>query len=221
MEMSLSSEKNFSAKKLKKGLWVFPPNKSCNFSNSWWVETGSDPVLIDCPSFSNEVIEELKKMSYGRKATILLTNKESHGDIVDIQDQMDWPVLIQEQEAYLLPTVNRLKSFSEGHVTSSGLRLLWTPGPTPGSCVIFVPPPINVLFCGRLLIPIASNKLSVFRTKKTFHWTSYEKSVRKLRDWLPREPLPLLASGISLRPSSHAKLWSIEECDLLEESKFP
>ena len=85
---------------------------------------------------------------------MLLTNREGHGRVRRLQQRLGWPVLVQEQEAYLLPGVDPLETFAEEHRTAAGLRLLWTPGPTPGSCVVHAPAPWNVLFCGRLLVPL-------------------------------------------------------------------
>ena len=118
---------------------------------------------------------------------------------------------MQEQEAYLLPGLNPLDTFSNEHVTASGLKLLWTPGPTPGSCVVYAPSPWNVLFCGRLLIPLKSNQLIALRTKKTFHWTRQQKSLEKLRKWLPRDPRPSLASGVGLRSSGESSIVEWED----------
>ena len=143
---------------LKEGIWAFPQNNLCNGNQSWWLGCNPEPVLIDCPPVTPETIELLKTFSLGRPALIVLTNRDSHGRVSALQDALGWPVLVQEQEAYLLPGIKKLSSFSEEYLTISGLRLLWTPGPTPGSCVLYAPPPWNVLFCGRLLIPLKSNR---------------------------------------------------------------
>jgi hypothetical protein len=45
-------------------------------------------------------------------------------------------VLVQEQEAFLLPGVKALETFGLEHALAPGLRLLWTPGPSPGACVL-------------------------------------------------------------------------------------
>ncbi len=192
--------------KLRKGLWVFPPNNNCHGGTSWWLDCDPEPVLIDCPPVNQEIIDSLERLSSGRSARILLTNREAHGNIKSIQDVFGWPVLLQEQEAYLLPGLKGLETFSEEHITASGLRLLWTPGPTPGSCVVYAPAPWNVLFCGRLLIPTNSNQLASLRTPRTFHWTRQAKSLSKLREWLPSDALPSLASGASLRAFGDQKI---------------
>ena len=139
-----------------------------------------------------------------------MTSRESHHGVQELQDEFGWPVLIQEQEAYLLPGLAGLTSFGEEDTTISGLRILWTPGPTPGSCVVHAPHPWNVLFCGRLLIPVNSLQIVSLRNRSTFHWSIQQKSLKKLRDWLPSEASPLLASGSCLPSNLEKKLFAWE-----------
>ena len=144
--------------KIRKGLWTFfSKNKSSEIA-AWWLGSNPEPVLIDCPSFSKEIVDEVIKLSQGKTGRILLTNRDSHGMVRDFQSALDWPVVVQEQEAYLLPELEHLETFAEEHVTISGIKLLWTPGPTPGSSIVYAPAPLNVVFCGRLLF---SNKLNL------------------------------------------------------------
>ncbi len=201
------------SEEIKKKLWISLPNPSCNGGTSWWINSDPEPVLIDCPSVNSETIETLRRLSQGRSPRILLTSRESHGNVAELQAALGWSVLLQEQEAYLLPGLDLVESFSSEFTTISGLKLLWTPGPTPGSCVVYAPPPLNVLFCGRLLIPVAFNKLTSVRTKKTFHWSRQQKSLAKLLQWIPRDRLPLLASGGNLNLLGEEKLvpWSAWE----------
>ncbi len=197
-------------RQLEDALWVFPPNNLSNGSRSWWLGCDPEPVLIDCPAINQSNIELLKALSLGRDALIILTSRESHGRVAELQLALGWSVLVNEQEEYLLPGVNQVQTFSEEHSTASGLRLLWTPGPTPGSCVVYAPHPWNVLFCGRLLIPLKPNSMGALRTRKTFHWTRQQNSLRKLCQWLPQNSRPRLASGLGTKSSGGGVLmtWS-------------
>ena len=197
--LNSSADSGNCPQQLKDGIWVFPPNNSCHGTRSWWLGCQPEPVLIDCPPVNEATIELLKTFSSGREARIILTSREAHGAVSELQAELGWPILVQEQEAYLLPGINDLGTFAEEHITVSGLRLLWTPAPTPGSCVVYAPAPWNVLFCGRLLIPVKLNRLAAFRTRRTFHWSRQQKSLEKLCEWLPREPRPLLASGAGIQ----------------------
>ncbi len=198
MTMTPAEELGNPPQQLREGLWVFPPNRDCNGGTAWWLGCEPEPVLIDCPPLTKASIGALEQLSLGRHARILLTSREGHGRVRALQDALGWPVLVQEQEAYLLPGLTSLDSFAEEHTTVAGMRLLWTSGPTPGSCVVFAPHPWNVLFCGRLLIPVAFRQLGPLKDRRTFHWPRQLKSLEKLRQWIPSDVRPALASGASL-----------------------
>jgi glyoxylase-like metal-dependent hydrolase (beta-lactamase superfamily II) len=183
---------------IRADLWLFPPNRDCRGGSSWWLDVDPEPVLIDCPPLTEATIAALKQLAAARQPRILLTSREGHGRLRRLQERLDWPVLVQEQEAYLLPGVHPLETFSEESVTVSGLRLLWTPGPTPGHAVVHAPGPVNVLFCGRLLVPVAQDRLAPLRHRRTFHWPRQQRSLQRLCDWLPPESSPSLASGAGL-----------------------
>ena len=185
---------------------MFPSNKECRGGTAWWLGCDSEVLLVDCPPLHTSSIETLQKLASGRKGRILLTNRDSHCRVNELQDLLGWPVLLQEQEAYLLPGVSQLERFGEELSLSSGLRLLWTPGPTPGSCIAYAPEPWNVLFCGRLLIPVKKDQLAPLRNQRTFHWLRQQKSLEKLRRWLPAKARPSLASGAGLGALGDARL---------------
>ena len=205
---------NIPPEKLTDELWVFPPNPDCNGGTSWWLDCYPEPVLIDCPPLNELSIQFLKEQGKKRLPRIILTNREGHGNIQDLQDFLGWPLLIQEQEAYLIPETPFLETFQNEYRTISGLELLWTPGPTPGSCVVYAPAPRNVLFCGRLLIPLNSCHMGISRNRRTFHWTRQQKSLEKLLNWIPSNALPLLASGAGLGAIAPQKLLSWEALQL-------
>ncbi len=210
MSQTNEAECAHSPVEIKNSIWVFPPNSSCKGGTSWWIGCSPEPVLIDCPPLTQETIESLKLLSAGKASRIILTSRESHGRVRELQSTFGWKVMVQEQEAYLLPEISALETFSEEHTTISGLRILWTPGPTPGSSVIYAPPPWNVLFCGRLLIPLKFDRISSFRSQLTFHWSRQKESLDKLRKWLPPDARPELASGVGLERLGKNKLVSWE-----------
>ncbi len=166
---------------------------------SWWLDCDPEPLLIDCPEVSAGTIESLKRLCGQRSPKIFLTNREAHYGVTHLSKVLGWQVLVQEQEAYLLPQINTLQTFGEEHELSSNLKILWTPGPTPGSCVLHASDPWNVLFCGRLLIPTKSQKLSAFPNRSSFHRARYHKSLQSLLDWIPLNSSPALASGVGSR----------------------
>ena len=198
MSMTAALDAGRPPRQLRPDLWLFPPNRDTQGGSSWWLDTGEAPVLIDCPPLTLATITALEQLLQGRTATVLLTSREGHGRLRRLQERFGWSVLVQEQEAYLLPEVKPLHTFAEHHDLTGGLRLLWTPGPTPGSCVVHAPSPTNLLFCGRLLTPIAPGHLAPLRHGRTFHWPRQLRSLQRLRDWLPPDASPDLASGAGL-----------------------
>jgi glyoxylase-like metal-dependent hydrolase (beta-lactamase superfamily II) len=179
-------------------LWLFPPNRDCRGGSAWWLDSDPEPVLIDCPPLTESSLKALQELATGRTPQIVLTSREGHGRVRRLQEHLGWPVLVQEQEAYLLPGVDPLETFADTHITAAGLRLLWTPGPSPGSCVLHAPPPWDLLFCGRLLIPVAVGQLAPLRHRRSFHWPRQQRSLERLRDWIPPDQMPALASGAGL-----------------------
>ncbi len=199
---------------IREGMWAFFSSKNASEVTSWWVDSEPEPVLIDCPVVDSSFISKLNELTGKRSPKIILTSRESHSNFKKLREFYDWNVLVQEQEAYLLPGVERLETFSEEYLTDSGLKVLWTPGVTPGSCVVYAPSPWNVLFCGRLLIPVASNRLAAFRTKNTFHWSMQQNSLKKMRDWIPSDAFPGVASGVLSNHLSDEKLLPWDAWDM-------
>ena len=197
MTMTTALESGRPPQQLRDDLWLFPPNRDCQGGSSWWLEADPEPVLIDCPPLTDATLTALSRLAGSRTPRILLTSREGHGRLRRLQERFGWPVLVQEQEAYLLPNVAPLHTFAEEHSTSSGLRLLWTPGPTPGSCVVHAPS-ADLLFCGRLLTPLGPGQLGPLRHGRTFHWPRQLGSLQRLRGWIPSDARPQLASGAGL-----------------------
>jgi glyoxylase-like metal-dependent hydrolase (beta-lactamase superfamily II) len=180
------------------GLWVFPPNRDTLGGTAWLLRPPlGPPLLIDCPPCTGETLAALRGLEPG---TVVLTGRDGHGRCRRLQQELGWPVLVQEQEAYLLPGVAPLLTFRDTHSLGDGLRLLWTPGPGPGSCVLHAAlgSPLDVLFCGRLLVPVAPGQAAPLHTPRTFHWPRQKGSVRRLLAWLPPGSPAWIATGAGL-----------------------
>ena len=177
---------------VRQGLWLFAPNRDTGGGSSWLVEAGAaglegrlrGDLLIDCPAWTQANLDWLRQR--GRGGTIVLTSREGHGRCRRLQEALGWDERGQEQEAYLLPGVQRLQAFAAEHALAPGVRLLWTPGPTPGSCVLHLAAGgLDGLFCGRLLQPLGPGRLAPLATARTFHWPRQLRSLERLRQWLP------------------------------------
>jgi glyoxylase-like metal-dependent hydrolase (beta-lactamase superfamily II) len=132
----------------------------------------------------------------------VLTGRDGHGRCRRLQERLGWPVLVQEQEAYLLPGVAPLLPFGEALTLGPGLLLLWTPGPSPGACVLHVAASASAagdgLFCGRLLQPVAPDRLEPLHSRRTFHWARQLRSLARLRERLPQGSPDWIATGAAL-----------------------
>jgi glyoxylase-like metal-dependent hydrolase (beta-lactamase superfamily II) len=175
-------------------LWLFAPNRDSQGGSSWLLATAGGDLLIDCPGFTAANLEFLR--GRGGEGTLVLTSREGHGRCRRIQEATGWRVLVQEQEAYLLPTLRRLEVFAAEHDLAAGIRLLWTPGPTPGACVVHaVGPWGDLLFCGRLLLAVGPGALAPLRTSRSFHWPRQLASIERLKTWLPAGSPAEIACG--------------------------
>ncbi|MFM8604937.1 MAG: MBL fold metallo-hydrolase [Cyanobium sp.] len=188
------------------GLWCCVPSRDSQGGTAWWLELPGVDLLIDCPAFTAANLAFLRERAARRAdrpagaesaAWIVLTGREGHGRCRRWQQALDWPVLVQEQEAYLLPGVARLRSFGEEHTLAEGVRLLWTPGSSPGACVLHgrLGSEGDGLFCGRLLVPLAPGRLAPLRSRRCFHWPRQLRSLEKLRAWLPAGSPDWIATG--------------------------
>ena len=186
---------------VRPGLWLFAPSRDSQGGSSWLLEAsaygGSGDLLVDCPGFTEANLAMLRQRTeLVGPSRLVLTSREGHGRCRRWQEALGWSVLVQEQEAYLLPGVQGCSTFGEQLTLAPGVQLLWTPGPTPGSCVLLVRAgAVDGLFCGRLLLPTGPAALAPLRTARTFHWPRQLASLERLRSWLPAGSPDWIASG--------------------------
>ena len=195
---------------VRPNLFLFAPNRDSQGGSAWWLELADRDLLIDGPALSEANLAFLRQRAARRGATapppwIVLTGREGHGRCRRLQQALGWPVLVQEQEAYLLPGVAPLHTFAAEHQLAEGVRLLWTPGPSPGSCVLHVrvgadggTEAVDGLFCGRLLVPLAPGRLGPLISRRTFHGPRQLRSLARLRAWLPTGSPEWIATGAGL-----------------------
>jgi hypothetical protein len=170
------------------GLWAFGPNRDCQGGTAWWLEHSEGCLLVDCPAYTAANLAFLQERPPGR---LVLTSREGHGRARRFQEALGWPVLVQEQEAYLLPGVKQLQTF-QGRVGAFGrVASALDPRPHPGACVVHARGEADVLFCGRLLSPTAPGAAAPLRTARSFHWGRWQRSLQALKAWLPTGISPL------------------------------
>ena len=195
---------------VRPGLWLFAPNRDSQGGSAWCYESADLDVLVDVPALTPANLDWLRHRASQRSGWIVLSGRHGHGRCRALQQAVGWPVLVQEQEAYLLPSVAGVTGFGASHQLTPELSLLWTPGPSPGACVLHARggPAGDGLFCGRLLVPVAAGRLAPLRRPGTFHWPRQLRSVEQLRQWLPAGSPDWIATGAGLGALRGEKLLS-------------
>ncbi|MEB3352970.1 MAG: MBL fold metallo-hydrolase [Cyanobacteriota bacterium] len=189
-------------REVKPGLWLFAPNRDTQGGSAWLLQTPGLDLLVDAPALQEANLAFLEERRQATPGAIVLTGRDGHGRCRALQQALGWPVLVQEQESYLLPGVAALEPFGRERQLAPGIQLFWTPGPSPGACVLLArtpeAPAQEILFCGRLLVPLAPGRLGPLRRRRTFHWPRQLQSLATLRQLLPAESPAWLASGAGL-----------------------
>ena len=175
--------------KLPQAIWnnvlAFPPNRDTLGGTAYFIVRNEGNILIDCPAWDE--VNQNYLNSVGGVRWLFLTHRGAIGKAREIQQAFGCEILIQEQEAYLLPglKVTRFKQdFNIGNA-----QVIWTPGHSPGSSCLYYPREGGVLFSGRHILPNQTGELVPLRTAKTFHWFRQLASIQLLRDRFTPETL--------------------------------
>lgn len=158
-------------------------------------------ILIDCPPWHEETADFLAQ--HGGVRWWIFTHRSSFGPLQTVRAlhrAFSTPattleegepaaqsaaarceLVVQEQEAYLLPNLP-VTTFREEVTLSPELRVIWTPGHTPGSACVWLDRAGGILFSGRHLLPTPQGELMPLKTAKTFHWFRQLRSVQALID---------------------------------------
>ncbi|NET50235.1 MAG: MBL fold metallo-hydrolase, partial [Merismopedia sp. SIO2A8] len=152
-------------------------------------------ILVDCPLW-NPTTQALLDEHSGLR-WLVLTHRGGMGNtthIRQIQEQYQCDVLVQEQEAYLLPEVS-VTTFQQDTWLSAQTRVLWTPGHSPGSSCLYHQTDGGILFTGRHLLPDQNGRLIPLRVPKTFHWFRQLRSVQRLLNEFTPDTLTIGCPG--------------------------
>ena len=182
-----------SPRQILPGIWAFSPNRDTLGATSYLIVDKSGNVLLDCPNWHEANREFLQ--SQGNVKSLVISHRGGIGkNIMQIQQYLNCQVIVQEQEAYLLPEVE-VTSFADSYTIAPSLELIWTPGHSPGSTCLYYSEHQGVLFSGRHLLPKSQIEIVPLRTAKTFHWWRQLDSVTKLRDRFSANTLQYILPG--------------------------
>ncbi len=162
------------------GIFAFTPNRDTLGATSYLIVEKSGNILLDCPAWT-EVNQEFIQ-SQGGIDYLIISHRGGIGkNLLQMQQALNCQVIVQEQEAYLVPEV-KVTPFADGLNLSPDLELIWTPGHSPGSACLYWQEQGGILFTGRHLLPKSQTEIVPLRTAKTFHWWRQLNSIAKLRD---------------------------------------
>ena len=178
-------------------IWAFPPSRDTLGGTAYFlILENSQTVLIDCPAWNAATAAFLAQ--HGGVTWLVTTHRQGMSPaIAAIQAQFHCAVVVQAQEAYLLPEVE-VTPFEQSLTLTDHCRLLWTPGHSPGASCVYCDRHGGVLFTGRHLLPDREGNPTPLRTAKTFHWPRQLRSVQFLLDAFSEETLQHLCPGANL-----------------------
>lgn len=175
-------------------IFAFPPNRD-TLGGTAYLLVEAINILIDCPAWNENTQDFLQ--AQGGVHTLFLTHRGGIGQAREIQQAFDCQIVIQEQEAYLLPGLT-VTTFEQTLALTPQSQLIWTPGHSPGSSCLYHSAYGGVLFSGRHLLPSPHSDLLPLKTPKTFHWRRQLKSVQKLVDQFQPETLQWVCPGANI-----------------------
>ncbi|MBE9060645.1 MBL fold metallo-hydrolase [cf. Phormidesmis sp. LEGE 11477] len=151
-------------------------------------------ILVDCPALTDFHREFIH--SKGGIQTLFITHRGGMARVKEFQREFNAQVLIQEQEAYLLPGVETVV-FHRDRTLSSTSKVIWNPGHSPGSASLYYSNYGGVLFTGRHLVPDRNGAPVPLRLSKTFHWPRQLRYAQQLLSDFTADDLSYICPGAS------------------------
>ena len=177
------------------GIFAFAPNRDTLGGTAYAILTPIGNILIDSPAW-NDVNRQFLGDRGGIK-WLIITHRGGIGQTTAIATDLGCEVVIQEQEAYLLPEL-RVTTFRHSFDVNDSIHAIWTPGHSPGSACVYYAGAGGVLFTGRHLLPDGLGAAVPLRTAKTFHWHRQLRSVTAIWAQFPAQfPLAHICPGAS------------------------
>jgi glyoxylase-like metal-dependent hydrolase (beta-lactamase superfamily II) len=175
-------------------LFAFPPNRETLGGTAYFLVEPAGNILIDCPAWDDTHRDFL--LAHGGVQWLFITHRGGIGQARAIQTALGCALVIQEQEAYLIPGAN-VTSFSQEFTFSDNSHAFWTAGHSPGSACLYHKSS-GSLFSGRHLLPDRDGNPTPLRTAKTFHWPRQIRNTQKLIDQFTSDTLRVICPGASL-----------------------
>jgi len=200
MSPSSSSELKKQPQTVFDNAFAFSPNRETLGGTAYLVTETSQQdsslanIMVDCPAFS-EVNRDFVAAK-GGISTLFITHRGGMAQVKEWQSAFDCAVLIQEQEAYLLPNIEK-EVFGSDRTLSSTTQAFWTAGHSTGSACLYHNAHGGILFTGRHLIPNKKGEPRPLRLSKTFHWPRQLRNAKKILSDFTPETLSIICPGAS------------------------
>lgn len=190
---SLSSRQPKPPRPVLPNIFAFAPHKDTLGGTAYFIVSKTGNILLDCPAWND--INQQFLIAQGGVKWLIFTHRNGIGkEVKQIQTTHQCEIIIQEQEAYLLPET-KVTSFPEKLSLNSSFELIWTPGHSPGSSCLYWQEQDGVLFSGRHLLPTGNSNIAPLRTAKTFHWFRQLNNVQLLLDRFNEKTLKYICPG--------------------------
>jgi glyoxylase-like metal-dependent hydrolase (beta-lactamase superfamily II) len=174
-------------------IYAFSPNRDTLGGTAYFILEKEANILIDCPAWDETNLAFLR--SQGGVRWLFITHRGGIGKVPEIQREFGCEVVIQEQEAYLLPEVT-VTPFQQMVDLGDHSQAFWTSGHSPGSACLYYESG-QILFSGRHLVPDRQGNPTPLRISKTFHWPRQIRQVQALLDRFNSETLRYICPGAS------------------------
>ncbi len=183
-------------------IFAFAPNRETLGGTAYMIlepaasqgTSESANILVDCPALTDFHKDFIR--SKGGVQTLFITHRGGMAQVKEFQKEFDAQVLIQEQEAYLLPGIET-EVFHRDRTLSPTSRVLWNPGHSPGSASLYHSSYGGILFTGRHLLPDRSGAPVPLRLSKTFHWPRQLRHAQQLLTDFTADSLSYICPGAS------------------------
>ncbi|WP_235355289.1 MBL fold metallo-hydrolase [Aliterella atlantica] len=176
-------------------IFAFPPNRDTLGGTAYLIVEKEGNILLDCPATDENTYEFIRLL--GGVRVLFISHRGGIGKARELQAAFNCDILIQEQEAYLLPKLT-VTTFQHQITLQPYMQVIWTPGHSPGSSCLYLPEYGGILFTGRHLLPNQQGLPVPLRTSKTFHWRRQIKSIQLLRDNFTQENLQYICPGANI-----------------------
>ncbi|NJK38196.1 MAG: MBL fold metallo-hydrolase [Oscillatoriales cyanobacterium RM2_1_1] len=176
-------------------IYAFSPNRTTLGATAYLIVKNQTNILVDAPPWDEMNQQFLRNLLIDQQLDwLFITHRGSLGQAQKIQQATHCKILIQEQEAYLLPEAT-LTPFHQEFALTPDILALWTPGHSPGSACLYSSVNGGTLFTGRHLLPNLAGHPVPLRTAKTFHWGRQIQSVQRLVDRFTSDTLRYICPG--------------------------